>query len=448
MRIVILGADTIGMSIANQLCKERHEVVVVDIDSHKTKLANELDVGVVTGNASEVSVLFQTRMSGADLCLAVTGNDEANIVAASLAKAMGARRALARVYTPVFRDLSTFDYQQHFNIDRLLSIEQLTALELAREIRHAGSVTVENFVHGELEVQELMVEKNVTMVGKPLHELNFPSNVRLGSILREGQLKIAVADDVLMEGDRITLIGRRNDIDEVQKKFHRSTVAKQYVIILGGGETGLNLARILEMGPFEVKIIEENPERCQYLSKVLEASTTVACRDSHRENWFAEENVGHADVFVGCMKDDEDSIMACVEAKELGAKKVMSVVSRPDYANVIGKLGIDHMASPRLVFAKEVVAFLNEGVVISRWPLHQGSQVNVLEMEVEEGAYATEEKLRDLQLPSKALIGAFNREGYVMVPGGDSKFRAGDTVVALVHQSCEEEAIQVFAKKR
>ena len=173
MRIVVLGAGTVGGSIASLLCLHRHSVTVVDSVSEHVRHINEtLDVRSLIGSASQSSVLFQADVGSADLCLAVTGDDEANIVAASMAKAMGAKRAIARVYAPVFRDLSTFDYQRHFGIDRLLSLEHLTALELARSIRHPGSVAVENLARGELEVHEVVGKRRkrnrqATQVARP-----------------------------------------------------------------------------------------------------------------------------------------------------------------------------------------------------------------------------------------------------------------------------------------
>ena len=158
MRIVILGAGTVGASIADVLCSLGHDVTVVDHDAEHIRRINEdLDVLVVNGSASQSSVLFQTGISSADICLAVTGQDEVNIVAASMAKAMGARRALARAYAPVFRDLSTFDYQLHFGVDRLLSLEQLTAMALARGCRHPGTVVVDQLARGEIEIQEVAI---------------------------------------------------------------------------------------------------------------------------------------------------------------------------------------------------------------------------------------------------------------------------------------------------
>jgi trk system potassium uptake protein TrkA len=445
MRIVVLGAGTVGTSIANMLCQHRHTVTVVDYDPARTRRVNEeLDVRAVTGSAAQSSVLFQAEVLGADLCLAVTGIDEVNLIAASIAKAMGARRTVARVYAPVFRDLSTFDYQRHFQIDRLLSIEHLSAMELAREIRHPGAVVVENFARGELEMQELAVSEATSAVGVPLKALQLPAGVRIGSIFRDGKMKIAGAEDRVAAGDRVTLIGTREDIDEVREKFQKELPPKQGVVIAGGGETGYHLARVLEGPRFAVLLMEKDRGRCEYLAAHLKYTTVVNADAQLRAN-LEEERVGSADVFVACTGDDEDSIMACVEARELGAKTIMCIVSRPDYANVVGKLGIDHVVSPRKVIAREILGFLNTGAVISRTPMAADAAIEVMEIEVMTGAPATRQLLAELPLPPQCLIGAVIRENYVMVPGADERFSPGDTVVALVESSAVEQTVQMFS---
>ena len=192
MQIVVLGAGTVGTSIADLLCKHGHHVSVVDNDAaHVRRIDEEMDVRAIYGSASESSVLFQAGVMGADLCLAVTGDDEANLVSASISKAMGSHRAIARVYAPIFRDSSTFDYQRHFRIDRLLSLEHLAAMEFARGIRNPGSLAVENLVRGELEVQEMEVQDSTKVVGVPLREMDLPVGVRIGCIIRDGETWIA-----------------------------------------------------------------------------------------------------------------------------------------------------------------------------------------------------------------------------------------------------------------
>ena len=443
MRIVVMGAGTVGTSIADLLCQHRHSVTVIDADPAQTKrVNNELDVGVVCGSAGESSVLFQAQVIGADLCLAVTGNDEVNIVGASMAKAMGARRAIARVYGPVFRDTSTFDYQAHFGIDRLLSLEHLSAMELARGIRSPGSLAIENLANGQLEVQETTIDVTSDALNKPLKTLQLPAGVRLGSIARGGRVWIAGAEDKIEIGDRITLIGVRENIDEVKDLFREKGDTKKGIVIAGGGETGYHLARIMDNKHFSVLLMETNRKRCEYVANAL-SHVTVVEADATRRAILEEERVGSADVFAACTGDDENNIMAGVEAREIGTETIMSIVSRPDYANIVGKLGIDLAVSPRNVMAKQVLAFLNRGAVVSRTPLADGS-IALFEIEVREGASVTEHVLANLPLPNKCLIAAILRGEHAHVPGADDRLKPGDTVVALVEDAESDEMLSLF----
>lgn len=444
MRIVVLGAGTVGRSIASLLCLHRHSVTVVDTNPERIRHINEnFDVRGITGSAAQSSILFQAGVGSADLCLAVTGIDEVNIVSASMAKAMGAFRAVARVYAPVFRDLSTFDYRRHFGIDRLLSLEHLTALELARGIRHPGSVVVESLARGELEVHEVMVAKEKKGVGKALKNLELPKNVRIGSISRDGKTWIAGAEDIIQIGDRLTLIGTRNEIDDVKTLFCGEALSKQRVVIAGGGETGYHLATVLEGSHHSVVLIEHDRERCDFLASHLK-QTTVVNRDATRRAILEEERVSNSDVFVACTGDDEDNIMASVEARDIGAKTIMALVSRPDYAHVVGKLGIDHAVSPREVVAKQVLGFLTNGPIVSKTAMSEGSNLSVLEIDVKEGSPATEHVLANLGLPAQTLVAAVIREGFAAVPGGDYQFATGDTVIVLVADEMIELIEKVF----
>ncbi len=447
MRVVVLGAGTVGTWIADLLCRNRHSVTVVDTDPVNTKRINtELDVRVVTGSASASSVLFQADVIGADLCLAVTGSDEINIVAASMAKALGARRVVARVYGRVFRDLSTFDYQQHFNIDRLLSLEHLSALKLAQGIRSPGSLAVETLAGGRLEVQEIVVDRKSPLCGKRVRNLKLTKGIRIGSLSRGSEMWIAGAEDELLPDDVITLIGRRGDVDDFQDRFHARSAGQSRIVIVGGGETGFHLAECLKGRRFRVMVIEQNRERCEYLAKNLPHATVVEA-DSRRRSVLEEERVGGADVFAACLGDDENNIMACVEAKELGAKCMMAVVTRPDYAGVVEKLGIDVTVSPREVMARQILSFLNDGPILSKTST-AGGRVGIYEIEVTADAPITQNDLANTELPPKCLIAAIMNRDQVRVPGADDRLATGDTAIALVDDVSVDAMFGLFGVKR
>lgn len=169
--------------------------MVIDPD-RVAKINEELDVRAIIGSASDSTTLFQAEVNNADICLAMTGKDEVNIIAASMAKKLGVRRAVARVYAPVFRDLSSFDYLSHFGIDRMLSLEHLTAMALARGIREPGSVVVEQFARGGLEVQEFVVGQEGKLTRNTLRDIGISSNVRVGTIQREKRMWIDRGQDM------------------------------------------------------------------------------------------------------------------------------------------------------------------------------------------------------------------------------------------------------------
>ena len=330
--------------------------------------------------------------------------------------------------------------------DRIALLEAFVRSRLdatpPRNIRNPGSVIVENFARGQLEVQEVEVHRKTTAVGVPLKQLGLPAAVRIGSIYREDSLWIAGADDIIQVGDRITLIGRREDIDEVRGLFQHGNIPKQDVVIAGGGETGYHLARTLEGERFRIMVMETSAERCAFLAENLQRSTVVQA-DATRRAVLEEERVGTADVFVACTGDDENNIMAGVEAREIGANKIMAIVGRPDYATVVGKLGIDVAVSERDVMAKQVLGFLNVGPVVTRTTL-PGGTIGVYEIEVDEDCPATEHVLANLRLPAQCLIAAVLREEFVRVPGADDHLRAGDTVVALVDDNALDETLAFF----
>ena len=444
MNIVILGAGTVGRLIAELLVqRDEHNITLVDIDPDNVRRANEeLDLRAFLGSASQSSVLFQAGVVGADICLAVTGNDETNIVAASMAKAMGVRRAIARVYSPVFRDLSTFDYQSHFNIDRILSLEQLTAMELARCIRQPGFVVEEQFARGDLQVQQLVVGRECKVTRCQIRDLGLPHNVKIGTINRDQRMWIASAEDQLEIGDQVTVFSRPEDLKSVHALFRTGAGKPRRVVIAGGGETGLHLARILEQEQFRVMIMERDEGRCQLLAKQLSKSSVIHGAATDAE-LLEEHRVGNADVFVAVTGDDEDNMVLGVRANDLGTKLVFATIDRPDYGGIIQRLGIDRAVSARDVMAKQVLSFLNEGIVISRSKI-PGGLINVLEIDIPPGSKAATTAIAELGLSERCLIVAIVKQDDVRVPGARDRLQPNDIAILLVEDDVVDAALTVF----
>ncbi|MCA9111056.1 MAG: Trk system potassium transporter TrkA [Planctomycetaceae bacterium] len=442
MHIVVIGAGTVGTSIAEMLCADQHNVVLVDSSREAlNRVEEKIDVQTVHGSGCEAIPLFQAGVQSADLVLAVTDRDELNVVGASLSKAMGARRTVVRIFNPAYRDFSTFDYQRHFRIDRLLSLEHLTALELAKGIRAPGLFAIENFARGGVHVQEVAVEEDAKAVGKKLRNLALPSQIRVGLISNSQGTRIPGAEDKIEAGDTITLIGQQKDLDAVRKSFERKVRQRIDVIIAGGGEVGFHLARAMHQDRFRVKMLEADPARCEYLAKRL-PEVTVLNADATWRSEMEEARVGSADAFVAATGRDEDNIICGVEARELGAKQILSVVRRPDYANVLEKLGIDLAVSPRQVMAREVLGMLSSGVVVAQSEI-SGQDASVWEVDIKAGAPITAAPLKDLPHPP-CLIAAIVRDEVVWVATGNDQLKSGDTAVVLLQRRYSDAVLQLF----
>ena len=444
MKILLLGAGTVGRWIADLLCRRGHSVTVIDQDPEIVRRINgELDVLAVRGSASRSTVLFGAGVCGVDLCLAVTGDDEVNLVAASMAKALGAKRVMARVYAPALHDVSTFDYQRHFGIDSLLSLEQLSAFQLARQIRDPDAIPLEHFARGQLEVHELTIEPESHAANLKLRDLSMPAGVRIGSIGREGRMWLASGEDELHPGDRISVIGSGEAVGRAREMLSSTRRhPSETVVIAGGGETGYHLAASLINRHYRITVLESDRDRCEELARLL-PSITVVQANANRRTVLEDEGAGSADFFVACTGSDESNIMAGVEARELGAGKVLCVVGGSDYANVVAKLGIDVAVSERDAAARQIFGFLNEGCAISHYPL-AGGELGIYELEILDGTDAASKTLAELPLSGKCLVAAVYRDNFVRVPTADDQLQSGDVIVALMDERHRGTILPIF----
>ena len=442
MNVVVLGAGTVGRTVAELLCGRGVNVCVVDEQPDVLKRVEEqLDVQTVCGSAYDVSKLFQAGIQLADLCLAVTSRDEVNLVSASVAREMGASRSVARVFNPILRDSSTFDYQRHFNVDRLISLEHLTALELAKHIRSTSILAVETFMRGGVEVRGIHVGRRAKSIGIRLRDLQLPATVRVGLIHSDGHSIIPGAGDCVQSGDHVTLIGAHAELEKVASRFEDRSSEKIRVVIAGGGEIGLNLARLLERTPCRVTLLEQDAERCDFIAERLPGCTVLHADVKSRAD-MEEARVGKADVFVACTGRDEENIVCGVEAKELGCRRLLTVVRSPDYANVLERLGIDVAVSPRQAMARQIVGLVAKGPVRERSPI-AGDLAEVWEVDVGKDVPATQKPLRELAMPN-CLVAAIERGEFVKVPTADDQLQASDTAVLLVHRDAQAEVLKLF----
>ena len=213
MKIIIIGAGEVGHNLTSMLAASGHDVTLIERSASLCKrLDEEQNARIVTGNGSSARQLVEVDVSDCDAFLAMTSDDRTNIISSSLAKGLGAKNTIARIHDDTYSDNSLINYQLHFGIDLLVNPEAICAVKLAKSIRNAGRVAVENFARGEVEVQQLRVDESSRLIGKQLRELKLSANVRVGYIQREGRGEVAIADSHLQAGDSVTLFGKPDGI--------------------------------------------------------------------------------------------------------------------------------------------------------------------------------------------------------------------------------------------
>ncbi|MCA9060707.1 MAG: NAD-binding protein, partial [Planctomycetaceae bacterium] len=250
-------------------------------------------------------------------------------------------------------------------------------------------------------------------------------------------------NDAIQAGDQVTLIGAHADLEKVQPLFEQRSSPRLRVLIAGGGEIGLHLARMLGRIRCSVTVLESDPKRCEFIAERLPHCTVLHADVKSRAD-LEEARVGSADVFVACTGRDEENIVCGVEAKQLGCPRLLTIVRSPDYANVLERLGIDVAVSPRQAMARQIAGMVSRGPILERSTV-AGGAAEVWEVQVKAGVPATEARLKDLQMP-ECLVAAIERDDFVKVAAADDQLHAGDIAVLLVNNRSRDKVLRLFQK--
>ncbi|MGJ3243096.1 MAG: Trk system potassium transporter TrkA [Opitutales bacterium] len=450
MKIIIVGAGEVGYHLSEILSGRDYDVTVIESgDATAQRVDEELNVKVMPGNGSSASVLKQARVEDCDYFLAMTSDDKTNLVSCSLAKALSQKvTTVARIHDQTYADNSIVNYQLHFGIDYLLNPEGLCAVELAKIIRNPGRVAVENFARGQIEVQVVAVSAKSKLVGKSLQELRIDPRLRIGYIQRGDSFELATADARIQAEDQVTLFGPPETLFEARAQFDPGSRPESVrVVIFGGTETAIALIRLLANPRFKIRLIEKEMTTCRQFAERF-PNVTVIQGDGTSLRLLEEEQIGSADYFVACTKDDENNIMTSLQASKLGARHVQLMINRGDYQTVLNQLkstlGVETVVSPRLATANEVVRSLSGETYVELASL-AGGQARILEIRVSHNSTAIGRKIRDVKLPRGAVIVALLHKFQAKVPGADDTILAGDRLVTISPEDQTHELLKRLA---
>ena len=450
MRILVFGAGSVGYMLAESLSSEKHDVTIVDSASNTSLDASDkLDVMFIRGNAASLSLQKQAGAGNADVVIAVTRNDEVNMLSCITSKKLGAKYTIARIRDPVYaRDAELFRNQLEINY--VINPERSTAGEILRLLRIPAAVEVDTFFRGRVEIVGLRVTPDDVIVGEPLTELRkkLKTQILFCIVERDGAVSIPRGDFVIKGGDLVYFSGKYTDITKMLRLMGRETGKVENVMILGGNRAAYYLSLLAARIGIRPIIIEPDELKCEKLAEDIPQSTVI-CGDGTDPDLLEAENIHMMDAFAALTDSDEENLMLSLYANRYGVRKVVSMVNRPDYIPIINSLGIDSVISPHVITASHILHFVRGlsgsrgGKIISLHRLLDG-RVEALEFEVGGDMPYLDRKIKDMPIRRDVVIAVISSGGNSVVPSGDDIIKKGDSVVIATTHSGFDEFNDIF----
>jgi trk system potassium uptake protein TrkA len=450
LKIVIVGAGEVGFHIASHLSLENKDVVVVDKNAAAIRRVSEnLDVQVIQGSGSSPVVLEEAGISQAEVILAVTDSDEANLVACLVANMLSpATKKLARV-----RDGDFDQYHEHFrenspHIDTIINpeIEVVKTIESLMSV--PGAADVGEFADGRIQFIGIYLDKNSRLAGIKLSEIPEKiTNARLliAAVVREEELIIPRGNDYLMPGDLVYFISEKDKLQETLSIFDKNHQPMNRALIIGGGRLGFRLASSLETNGIYCKIIENNPDRCAQLAEKLNRAI-VLCGDGSDQGLLAEENIQEIDVVIALTDNEETNILISLLAKRMGTQKAITKISKFSYFPLMKAIGIEQVVSTRLSAVNTILRHIRRGKVLSDISI-KGEQAEVMEALALETSDIVGKPLKQMSFPKGAMVAGIIRKDDIIIPTGDSVIQPEDRVIIFARRQAIPKVEKILSVK-
>lgn len=436
LNIVIIGAGTLGRYIATLLSKDNHNVIVVDKDKKRLEEVSwNTDVGTRLGDGSDWQLLDDLLETFPHLLLALTNDDELNLVACSIAKQLGYPGTIARIHDNRFINKTRLDFSHIFHVDHFIIPELLVANEMIKSVVGKGAYAFDYFAHGAVQLSTYRMPADWNPKKIPLRDLDLPNGVMVGLIYRKNSQKDEIifphGDDILLPYDEATLIGETEAMESIPQFFNITRKDISSVVIIGGSLTAIQLTRLLERRNVSVRIIEKDYERCIYLAEHVPYAT-ILNNDGLDIEFLKSQKLNDADLVVACTKKDEVNLMACMLAKEIHCDNTMMILSNTKFMPILEKLDIAHVVSPTIIAADRILSNIFTETINSLVSLYE-NRAEVLEVKVSMDSRVIGIPISDLGtlLPKDFLIAMIQNRGRLMVANGNRIISPGDTVIVI-----------------
>jgi len=440
VRVVVVGAGEVGSNIARSL-SDAHEVVVVDTDPDRVEAVTyQLDVLAIEGDGTSLATLKEAGVEDADMFIASTDSDEANIVSCATAKTVSDAFTIARVRKTNY--LTTWrGAEGAFGVDFMVCTDLLAAEAIVRIAGLPGAQDVDSFSSGRVRMAEFEVTEESTLANQTVEAADRFDSLTFAAILRNGDVTIPRGDTRIEPGDKVVVIGSPESCRLVAAEMTPADglESSDDVFLIGGSEIGYQTARLLEAKGVEPRLVERHPERARELAEEL-AGTVVLENDATDSEFLKRENVGSADLVVSALSSDESNLLVCLLAKRLGAKRTVAVVEDGSFVDVFETVGVDVAVNPREVTAEEITRFTREEHT-QNVAIIESDRAEVLEIEVNDDSILADRTIAESieDLPSGVVIGAITRGEELITPRGDTVIRTGDHVIVFLETAIMQE---------
>jgi trk system potassium uptake protein TrkA len=437
VKIIIIGAGQVGGTLAENLANEKNDITVIDTDGQRLReLQDLIDIKTVVGTGSYPQVLRQAGADDADMLIAVTNSDETNMVACQVAYTLfRTPTKISRIRSNAYLKQKDLFKSDAFPIDVLISPEQVVTNYIKRLLEYPGTLQVLDFADEKVQLVAVRAYHGGLLVGQELRKLkeHMPSaDTKVAAIYRRGKAILPTADTVIEVDDEVFFIAAKNHIKKVMNELRREEDSYKRILIAGGGNIGYRLAKTLE-NKYRIKLIEHGEDRAKFLSENL-SKTVVLMGSATDKALLEEENIDTIDVFCAVTNDDETNIMSSMLAKRLGARKVMTLINKAAYVDLVQGGVIDIAISPQQTTIGSLLTHVRRGDMVNVHSLRRGA-AEAIEA-IAHGDKLTSKvvgrRISDIDLPKGTTIGAIVRGDQVIITNEDVMVESDDHIILFV----------------
>lgn len=445
MNILIIGAGDIGFQLAKRLSTERHDITIVEQNPERvTRASEQLDAIVVEGHGSSLNILKQAGIEHTDILVAMTNNDEVNLLACQIAKKLNVQSTIARVRNPELTESNYLLSREELGVDMIIHPEKETADAIVRLLRQSAATDIVEFGGGKCVLIGIRLDEDLPVLRTPLKDLaskfsHIPQ--RVVAIHRKQKTIIPGGDHQLQKGDQMFLVCHPNYMQDIIDLTGKSGTKINDVMILGGGLIGQFIANNISK-EINTKVIESSASRSRHIANVLSSSLIIHGSGTDID-LLAAEGIMDMDAFVAVTGDDETNIISTLVARHLEVQRTIALVNNVEYLPITPTIGMDAVVSKQLITVNAVQRFIRHQTVATVASLPE-IEAETIEFHVNDNSKITKKPLKDIKFPKSAIVGAILREDEYITPMGNTQIQAGDDVIVFMLPHTRDQVEKLF----